>query len=84
MRILPALIPSLAFGIPLVAQMTAPVQDRADRFLKLVNAGYQALYYVNSEATWAAATDVKPEHDAAAEWAGKAFAAFNGNPLVIT
>ena len=80
MRLLPALI----VGVPLLAQMTAPLQDRADRFLKLVNAGYQSLYYVNSEAGWAASTDVKPEHDAAAEWAGKAFAAFNGNPAVLT
>ena len=80
MRLLPALI----LGVPLMAQMTAPLQDRADRFLKLVNAGYQALYAVNSEAVWAAATDVKPEHDAAAEWAGKAAAAFNGNPALIT
>lgn len=80
MRLLPALI----VGVPLLAQMTAPMQDRADRFLQLVNAGYQSLYYVNSEATWAASTDVKPEHDAAAEWAGKAFAAFNGNPAVLT
>ena len=77
------LIPSLVLGIPLMAQMTAPLQDRADRFLKLVNAGYQALYAVNSEAVWAASTDVKPEHDAAAEWAGRASAAFNGNPALI-
>lgn len=78
------LSPVFALGVPLVAQMTSPVQDRADRFLKLVNAGYQSLYYVSQEATWAASTDVKPEHDAAAEWAGKAFAAFNGNPAVLT
>ena len=84
MRLLPALIPSLMFGVPMVAQMAAPVQDRADRFLKLVNAGYQSLYYVNSEATWAASTDVKPVNDAAAEWAGRAAAAFNGNPALIT
>src|SRR5512133_4356380 len=80
MRFLPALI----LGIPLLAQAISPLQERADRFLKLVNAGYQSLYYVNQEASWAASTDVKPEHDAAAEWAGKAFAAFNGNPMVIT
>ena len=78
------LFPALVLGVPLMAQLSAPVQDRADRFLKLVNAGYQSLYYVSQEATWAASTDVKPEHDAGAEWAGKAFAAFNGNPLVIT
>ena len=79
MRLLPALI----LGVPLLAQMATPLQDRADRFLKVVNAGYQSLYYVSSEATWAASTDVKPEHDAAAEWAGKAFAAFNGSPTLI-
>ena len=29
-------------------------------------------------------TDVTPGHDAAAEAAGKAYAAFNGNPAIIT
>ena len=29
-------------------------------------------------------TDVTPEHDAAVEAAGKAYAAFNGNPMLIT
>src|SRR6266849_5199570 len=62
----------------------SPVQERADRFLKLANAGYQALYRVNSEAQWLAVTDVTPEHDAAAEATGKAYAAFNGNPAIIT
>jgi peptidyl-dipeptidase A len=78
------LIPALILGVPLVAQMTAPVQERADRFLKVVNAGYQSLTYVAQQAVWAASTDVKPEHDAGAEWAGKAFAAFNGSPALIT
>src|SRR2546428_13292757 len=62
----------------------SPVQERADRFLKLANAGFQALYRVNSEAQWLAVTDVTPEHDAAAEATGKAYAAFNGNPAIIT
>src|SRR5438876_6314647 len=62
----------------------SPIQERADRFLALANAGYQALYRVNSEAQWTAVTDVTPEHDAAAEAAGKAYAAFNGNPAIIT
>src|SRR4029077_12475446 len=44
----------------------------------------QALVRVNQEAQWNAITDVTPEHDAAAEAAGKAFAAFNGNPALIT
>jgi peptidyl-dipeptidase A len=62
---------------------TSP-QERADDFLKLVNASYQALYRVESEAQWLAATDVSPEHDAASETAGKARAAFNGNPAIIS
>ncbi len=61
-----------------------PIQERADRFLALVNAGYQALFRVDQEAQWAASTDVTPAHDAAAEVAGKAYAAFNGNPALIT
>ena len=61
----------------------SPLQERADRFLSVVNAGYQALYRVESEAQWLAGTDVSPIHDAAAEVAGKARAAFNGNPAII-
>ena|SRR5437773_7806888 len=71
------LLPSLTFA-------ASPIQERADRFLKLANAGYQALYRVNSEAQWQAVTNVTPEHDAAAEATGKAYAAFNGNAAIIT
>jgi peptidyl-dipeptidase A len=77
------LLPALVLGAPLLAQAINPYQDRADRFLSLANAGYQSLTYVSQQATWAADTDVKPEHDAAAEAAGKAFAAFNGNRVLI-
>ena len=77
----------MLLSISLLASVTASaapaVQDRADQFLGLVNAAYQALYRVNSEAQWAAMTDVTPAHDAASETAGKALAAFNGNPAVI-
>src|SRR5437667_5263316 len=68
---------SLALG-------ASPIQERADRFLKLANAGYQALFRVNSEAQWLAVTDVTPEHDASAEATAKAYAAFNGNPAIIS
>lgn len=61
----------------------SPIQERADRFLKLADSSYQALYRVNSEAQWLAVTDVTPEHDAAVEATGKAYAAFNGNPALI-
>ena len=73
----------LAFAALAPAETKSPIQERADRFLALANAGYQALYRVNSEAQWTAVTDVTPEHDAAAEAAGKAYAAFNGNPAII-
>jgi peptidyl-dipeptidase A len=81
MRPIRALLP-LAASL-LAAQAPSDAQARADRFLRLVNAGYQALYKVESEAQWKASTDVKPAHDAAAETAGKARAAFNGNPALI-
>ncbi len=99
MRLLPALILGLPLVLPLSAQnepakknkpviavespIKSLVQQRADRFLSLVNEGYKALYAVASEAQWAASTDVSPLHDASAETAGKAFAAFTGNPALI-
>jgi peptidyl-dipeptidase A len=63
--------------------MAATSQERADELLGLVNAAYQALYRVESESQWVAATDVSPVHDAASETAGKARAAFTGNPVLI-
>jgi peptidyl-dipeptidase A len=77
-------IPILVVGAAFAATAApSPIQERADRFLALANAGYQGLYRVNSEAQWFAVTDVTPEHDAAAEATGKAYAAFNGNPALI-
>lgn len=75
----------LAAGLLLAGggAIAASVQERADRFLTLVNAAYQALYKVESEAQWKSSTDVKPEHDAATETAGRARAAFNGNAAII-
>src|SRR3954447_15987560 len=73
----------IALISPAFAETKSPIQERADRFLALANAGYQAVYRVNSDAQWTAVTDVTPEHDAAAEATGKAFAAFNGNPAII-
>src|SRR6201982_2164732 len=61
----------------------SPMQERANRFLGLANAGDQAGYRVNSETQWTAVTDVTPEHDAAAEATAKAYAAFNGNAAII-
>jgi len=59
------------------------LEERANYFLTLVNASYQGLYRVEAEAQWLAATDVSPAHDVGSETAGKARAAFNGNPAII-
>jgi peptidyl-dipeptidase A len=79
------LLASLGLGLVSLTGPAAelPMQERADHFLELVNAGHQALSRVESEAQWQAATDVTPEHDAAAEAAGQARAAFLGNPALI-
>ena len=83
-RLLPCVFALLAFLPFASAADTGPTQERANRFLSLVNASYQALAYVENEAQWKAATDVAPAHDAASEVAGKARAAFVGNPALIT
>jgi peptidyl-dipeptidase A len=70
-------------GFVQAADDKSNVQERADQFLDLVNAAYKGLYTVQSEAQWLASTDVSPAHDAASETAGKAAAAFNGNPAII-
>ncbi len=75
---------ALSSPSPTPAANKSPLQERADQFLALTNAGYQALYRVNSGAQWAAVTDVTPVHDAAAEATAKAYASFNGNPAIIT
>ena len=69
-RFLPTIIFALASLVS--AAERSPLQERADRFLLLVNASFQALGTVNNEAQWLAVTDVSPAHDAASETAGKA------------
>jgi peptidyl-dipeptidase A len=79
-----AVVAMLLLAVPFAqAADSNPTQERANRFLSLVNASYQALVRVNSNAQWAAVTDVSTAHDAAAEVAGNAYAAFNGNPAII-
>ncbi len=73
---------ALCLGASL-ARGASPIQERADRFLNLANAGYKAMATVNQEAQWTAVTDVTEAHNAASEAAGKAYAAFNGNPALI-
>ena len=77
------MITSLIFAMAVSALGASPIQERADRFLNLANAGYKALTTVSQQAQWTAVTDVTDAHNAAAEAAGKAYAAFNGNPALI-
>jgi peptidyl-dipeptidase A len=81
-KLLPLVLCAALIATSIEAAAPTP-QERADAFLKLVNAGYKALYTVESEAQWLASTDVTPAHDAGAETAGKARAAFMGSPAVI-
>jgi peptidyl-dipeptidase A len=76
------LLPSVMMLVS--AQAATPIQERADRFLDVVNSSFKALTYVASKAQWNAATDVTPAHDAASEAANQAMAAFTGNPALIT
>jgi peptidyl-dipeptidase A len=62
---------------------TNPTQERADRFLALVNSTYQAMLTLEANAQWNAITDVSPVHDAASETASRARAALAGNPTLI-
>ena len=61
----------------------SPLQERANHFLSLFNAGYQSLIAVREAAGWDASVDVTPAHDAAAEATSRSFAAFTGHPTVI-
>ena len=73
----------LAVGSLARAADTNPTQERADRFLALVNSEYQAITTLEANSQWDALTDVSPIHDAASATASKARAAFLGNPTLI-
>lgn len=78
-----ALVPAAVRAAEPPAPRSA-LQERADRFLAVVGASWQALYTVEQRASWDAATDVTDAHDAASAAASKARAAFTGNPAIIT
>ncbi|MFT3829307.1 MAG: M2 family metallopeptidase [Opitutaceae bacterium] len=72
-----------ATSAAIAATPPSAVQERADRFLALANAGYQSLITLRESTDWNVSTDVTPAHEAAAETASKAFSAFVGNPALI-
>jgi peptidyl-dipeptidase A len=65
------------------AQAPSALQERADRFLEVVNSIHQGVSTVEQYALWDASTDVTPAHDAAADVASKARAAYAGSPALI-
>lgn len=79
--------PSPVAAKPTALSSPSPVpsalQERADHFLTLFNAGYQSLIAVREAASWDASVDVTPAHDAAAEATSRSFAAFTGHATVI-
>ena len=80
----PLLAFCLAVLLPLHGAPVSSLQERADRFLYLANAGYQSLITLRESTDWEVNTDVTPAHEAAAETASRAFSAFVGNPALIT
>jgi peptidyl-dipeptidase A len=72
----------LAASVAIAADAN-PTQERADRFLLLVNSAYKSLVTLEGNAQWKALTDVSPVHDAGSEAASKARAAFTGDPVLI-
>ena len=50
--VLSAAVLSHALSAAAFAADRTPIQERADRFLSLVNASYQALYTVENRAAW--------------------------------
>lgn len=77
----------LALGLPLSCSTlgggASSDEARAREFLAFHNAGYQQVTRVSAEAQWVSVTDVSDEHTAASVGAGKAAAAFTGNPYVL-
>jgi peptidyl-dipeptidase A len=65
------------------SQQKSNLQKRADDFLKMYDSLYQKLYTVNSEAYWAAGTDVSDTHTGERIGADKALSAFQGTTYIL-
>ncbi len=85
MRLLPFACAALGLALLPLARTEPPnpVQERADRFLAIAGAGYQALITIRENTDWDANVDVTPAHEAAATTAAQSFSAFVGNPALI-
>jgi len=58
-------------------------EEEARAFLSAYSASYQGVYAVSQDVSWAASTDVTPEHDGGRIAANKALAAVTGSRYVI-
>lgn len=82
MRLL--LLPLLLAAAPALAADPTPEAREAQAFLDLYNSLYQRLSTVSAEAAWRSATDVRELHEGQRTGADQAWAAFVGDPVVIT
>ncbi len=78
-----AIITPVLFCAIAYSQSRNEMQKQAEEFLKMHDSLYQKLYAVNSEAYWAAATDVSEVHTGERIGADKAIAAFQGNTYIL-
>ena len=74
------LISSLSFS---QSANKSEVQQQADKFLSMYDSLYQKMYTVDSEANWAAGTDVSDLHTGQRIGADSAYAAFLGSAYII-
>jgi peptidyl-dipeptidase A len=87
----PALVMALAMALPMAAPPSATahesaseaLQAEADAFLELYSSLFRANFWLREEAWWMAQTDVTPKHDGYRTAAGRAYAAFTGDPVII-
>ncbi|HAH06482.1 MAG TPA: peptidase [Elusimicrobia bacterium] len=77
-----ALLLAALLASPVLAAPT-PIQKDAESFVNAYAGYYQGLYTVAQEASWAASTDVTPEHDGMRIAANKAMASFTGSRFAI-
>ncbi len=79
----PALLPRSGGSMAATSQRPPSSPEEVRQFLEMYSSALNAVRYEVQKAEWAASTDVTPEHDGGRIAAGKAFAAFVGNPYVI-
>ena len=73
----------LIVALLLICTLASSQDKSLDEFLTMYNSLYQRLYTVNSEAYWAAGTDVSEFHTGERIGADKAISAFQGSTYIL-